>query len=68
MIFFVSKLYINFDNGIKKEKIVKIRIIKIYLLESFSNFVNSYLGFKMAPINLPFKVLNPVSKTTPKIF
>ena len=68
IIFFVSNSYINFDNGIQKETIVKISIIKIYLFESFSNFVNSYLGFKIPPINLPFKVRNPVSKTTPKIF
>ena len=68
IIFFVSNSYINFDKGIKKEIIVKISIINIYFIESFSNFVNSYLGFNIPPINLPFNVLNPVSYTIPKIF
>ena len=68
MIFFLSKLYINLDKGIKNEMIVNISIIKIYFKESFSNLDSSYLGFNIPPINFPFKVLNPVSYTTPKIF
>ena len=68
MICFLSNSCIILGKGIKKVIDVNIIIIIIYFKESFSNLVISYLGFNIPPINFPFKVLNPVSYTTPNIF